>query len=146
MNSLYKLLEDKNYWYRKYLASNDAYIAALKHDPETAVEELDFFFGNRESLIKILEDLDKRISADLAHRNLTPDDLNSEQKTKIQFFSREKDSLVARIVEQDQIIIEGIEALKSAGLEKLKLLSKGKNALSRYKSGTGRSEKLDKRI
>jgi len=34
MIALYKHLEDKNFWYGKYLACTEAYLVALRHAPE----------------------------------------------------------------------------------------------------------------
>src|SRR5690606_38968162 len=104
MNQLFKALEDKNYWYSKYLASNEAFIQALRHAPEVAIDELELFHGNRESLLKILEGLDKKIEELLAQ----PDwqgEVSSEARTKIQRFIREKDSMIAKIVELDTEIL-----------------------------------------
>ena len=62
------------------------------------------------------------------------------------FRSREKDSIVGRIVEADKELMAEIESLKTKGEEKLKLLAKGKRALAKYKSSNGENEKLDKRV
>lgn len=145
MKQLFKLLEDKNYWYAKYLNSNEAYLQALTHAPEVAIDELELFYGNRESLLKILEDLDQKIQVHLndGQSGLEP---NSADRTIIQRYIREKDSMIQRIVEIDEKILQLMEKLKSEGLEKLKLLGKGKKALAKYKTSHNYSDKIDKRI
>ncbi len=145
MKKLFKLLEDKNYWYAKYLNSNEAFLQALTHAPEVAIDELELFYGNRESLLKILEDLDQKIQIHLndSQSGVEP---NSADRTIIQRYIREKDSMIQRIVEIDEKILQLMEKLKTEGLEKLKLLGKGKKALAKYKTSHNYSDKIDKRI
>ena len=145
MKKLYKLLEDKNYWYGKYLSSNQAFILALKHAPEVALDELELFYGNRESLLKILEKLDLKVQEELAQPEWqkTP---TTEESTRIQFLIREKDAMILKIVELDTEILGTMEILKAEGLEKMKLLAKGKKALAKYKSSLNYNEKIDKRV
>jgi hypothetical protein len=146
MIQVYKHLEDKNFWYKKYLSCTEAYLVALRHAPEIALDELELFYGNRESLLKILDSLDKKIEdrvAELEKRGL---ELNTEQQTKVQQYLREKDSIVARIVALDNELMREIETLKAKGEEKLKLLAKGKRALAKYKSSAETNEKIDKRV
>lgn len=139
---LLRLLEEKNYWYRKYLSSNEAFSQALTHAPEVALEELELFYGNRESLLKIIERIDARVQSAIQAEPL----ITSTQRTLIQAHIREKDSIIKRIVELDSHIIAKIDALKALGEEKLRLLAKGKKALAKYKSNTNYNEKLDKRV
>jgi hypothetical protein len=146
MNRLYKLLEDKNYWYKKYLASNEAFLMALRHAPEIAIDEIELFYGNRESLLKILENLDTKVQELVETANTRNSDPSQEEKTKIQFHIREKDSIIEKIVALDTEIIKEIEAIQAQGAEKIKAIVKGKKALSKYKSGGSQSEKLDKRV
>ena len=145
MRSLFKLLEDKNFWYGKYLASNEAFLQALKHAPEVALDELELFYGNRESLLKILEDLDKKVDEHLAGP-FWQGEATSEERTHIQRYIREKDSVIQRIVELDEEILGLLNGLRAAGAEKLKALGKGKKALAKYRSASNHSEKIDKRV
>jgi hypothetical protein len=145
MNPLFKLLEDKNYWYGKYLNSNEAFLQALKHAPEVALDELELFYGNRESLLKILEKLDKKIQVELA-KPLWQAGVSEEVKKQVEGYISEKDSLIGKIVGLDTQILDTMEAIRSAGLEKLKLLAKGKKALANYRSSFNYNEKIDKRI
>lgn len=145
MNRLLKLLEDKTFWYKKYLASNEAYIQALRHAPEIAIDEIELFYGNRESLLKILENLDVKVQ-EFMNTLDGKQQPNPEEKSKIQFHIREKDSIIEKIVALDSEIIKEIEAIQNMGAEKLKAMEKGKKALSKYKSGGGYNEKLDKRV
>ena len=146
MTQLFKLLEQKNYWYTKYLSCTSAFQAALSHAPEIALAELELFHGNRDSLLKILESLDEKMETLLSSPEWTKVEFNSEQKTKIQYYIREKDSIVNRIVELDKEVISALDRIRSEGAEKLKVLSKGKKALSKYKSSAKHDEKIDKRV
>jgi hypothetical protein len=147
MSNLYKLLEDKNYWHKKYLSCNEAFLQALHHAPEIAIDELDLFYGNRESLLKILEGLDEKIQKIVAAPEWNKKyELDSGAKTKIQFFLREKDSILERIILLDKEIILELETLHAQGSEKMRQLLKGKKALANYKSGNKYNEKIDKRV
>ena len=146
MTRLYKHLEDKNYWYKKYLACTEAYLVALRHAPEIALDELELFYGNRESLLKILDSLDVKVDEEVKLAEKHGTEWNTKQHTRIQQYLREKDSTVGRIVELDKELMAEIEALKAKGEEKLKLLAKGKKALAKYKSSSETNEKLDKRV
>lgn len=141
-----KLLEQRNSWITKYLKANEAFLAALNHAPEMAIEELDFFYGNRESLLKIIGSLDQKIKNILDKNGalLTVDD--SVVRTKVNHLLREKDSMVALIVDLDEKIIQGLELLRSQSGEKLAKLSQGKKALAKYRSSNKHSDKLDKQV
>jgi hypothetical protein len=146
MTKVFKMLEDKNFWYGKYLACTEAFLAALRHAPGIALEQLELFYGNRESLLKILDDLDKKLEKELAQEEKTLTELSSEQATKFQYYLREKDSIIEKIVLLDKEIMDGIDVLREHGAEKLKRLAKGKKALANYKSASDHNEKIDKRV
>jgi hypothetical protein len=146
MNQIYKLLEDKNSWYRKYLACTEAFLSALRHAPEIALDELELFYGNRESLLKILGGLDLKLQECLTESERMGKELDSAQTTKVQFHLREKDSIIERIIVVDKEVMAEIELLRTQGADKLKLLSKGKKALAKYKSTNNHNEKIDKRV
>jgi hypothetical protein len=146
VTEIYKALEEKNNWYRKYLACTEAYLVALKHAPEIALDELELFYGNRESLLKILDGLDVKIQGFVAAEERMGRELNTEQATKVQYLLREKDSIVERIVQLDKEMMADIEALKALSEQKLKNLAKGKKALSKYKSGNEKNDKLDTQV
>lgn len=143
MNPLFKLLDDKLYWYKKYLSCNEAYLIAITHAPEIAIDEIELFYGNRESLLKILESLDEKIQSNIKTENR---DSSADERTKIQYYIREKDSIIERIIDLDKKIIQEMELIKNQGEEKIKSLVKGKKALSKYKSSPRANERLDKRV
>jgi hypothetical protein len=73
-------------------------------------------------------------------------EFTSEQSTKVNYLLREKDSLVARIVNLDRELMNALDEIRAKGEEKLKLLAKGKKALAKYKSSGRANEKIDKRV
>jgi hypothetical protein len=146
MTELCGHLEDKNFWYKKYLACTESYLVALRHAPDIALDELDLFYGNRESLLKILDSLDVKIEKSLLELDRKGHQANSEQHTKVQHLLREKESIVSRIVCLDKELMEEIEVLRAKGEEKIKLLAKGKKALAKYKSPAQGNEKIDKLV
>lgn len=146
MTHLYKLLEQKNYWYGKYLSCTTAFQVALRHAPEIALAELELFYGNRDSLLKIIESIDQKIDALLATPEWQAHHFTSEQTTKIQKFVQEKDAAVAKIVAIDQEVIAELEQIQKDGHGKIQALLKGKKALAKYKSSPKHNEKIDKRV
>lgn len=145
MEQILRLLADKNQWYAKYQACTEAFIAALKHAPDVALDEIELFYGNRESLLKILDSIDQKIQPLLAQEERMGTEINSTLSTKLQYFLREKDSIVAKIIQLDKEMMEELEILRAKGEEKLKLLAKGKKALAKYKSGPQANDRIDKR-
>jgi hypothetical protein len=146
MTHLYKLLEQRNYWYGKYLNCTSAFQTALKHAPEIALSELDLFYGNRDSLLKILDGIDKKIDELLATPEWQAHTYTSEQTTRIQRFIQEKDSVVEKIVAIDKIVIVELERIQQEGKAKMLTLLKGKKALAKYKSEPKHNERIDKRV
>jgi hypothetical protein len=146
MLELIKMLEQRNYWITKYLKANEAFVAILSHAPDMAVQELDFFYGNRESLLKIIGALDKkiRVLVDQIEKRHYFDD--TAGKTKINFLLREKDSMVELIVTSDEQIIAGLEKLLKENSALLKKVTRGKKALANYKSNQKSNQKIDKQF
>jgi len=144
MKELIKTLEQRNYWITKYLKANEAFIAVLDHAPDMAIQELDFFYGNRESLLKIIGSLDKsiKILVEKIEKSYYLDD--SAAKTKINYLLREKDSMIKSVVDLDEKIIAGLEVLLKKNADLLTRVTKGKKALAKYKSSNKYNEKLDK--
>lgn len=146
MTHLFKLLEQKNYWYQKYLNCTAAFQAALQHAPEIALSELELFYGNRDSLLKIIEGLDQKIDELLANPEWQAHPFTAEQTSRIQQFVQEKDATVAKIVAIDKNVIEELERIQRDGQTKMQALLKGKKALAKYKSAPKHNEKIDKRV
>ncbi|NUM87899.1 MAG: hypothetical protein HUU37_01720 [Bdellovibrionales bacterium] len=146
MTEIIKLLEQRNSWIAKYLKANEAFLAALSHAPEMAIEELDFFYGNRESLLKIIGSLDQRIRNLLDKGGALLSMEDSAVHTKTNRLLREKDSMVAAIVAMDEKIISGLERLRQENEGKISKLAKGKKALAKYRSSHKHNDKIDKQV
>ena len=146
MHELIKLLEQRNYWIQKYLKGNEAFATVLAHAPEMAVQELDFFYGNRDSLLKIIGTLDKKIRILVDQIEKLHYFEDTAAKTKINFLLREKESMVKIIVASDEQIISGLEKLLKENAALLKKVAKGKKALSSYKSSSRSNQKIDKQF
>lgn len=146
MNNVIKLLETKNYWFSKFLKTCDQFLVDLRVNPEKSIADLDLFEKNRLSLLNILKKTEDKIQVLLAEDRLRHYVPTSEEKTKINFYLREKDSVLKQIITLDTEIIKLMEELQSKNLENLKNLEKGKNALAKYKSQGNASERLDKQL
>ncbi len=146
MNELIKSLEQRNYWISKYLKGNEAFVTVLYHAPEMAVQELDFFYGNRDSLLKIIGTLDKKIRILVDQIEKLHYFEDTAAKTKLNFLLREKDSMVKTIVASDEQIITGLERLLKENATALKKVVRGKKALSSYKSTGKSNQKIDKQF
>ncbi|RYZ94954.1 MAG: hypothetical protein EOP11_25660 [Proteobacteria bacterium] len=145
MQKLFKLLETKNYWFKKYLAANEAFHLVLLHEPEVALDELELFYGNRESLLKIIEDLEMKVQKE-AEGPAWAGEIDSAARTRVHAYVREKDSYISRIVTLDTDIIKRMEVIRLEGLQKATHLAKGKKALAKFRSNANYNERLDKKI
>ncbi|MCO5141887.1 MAG: hypothetical protein M9962_02220 [Oligoflexia bacterium] len=144
--TLLKLLEDKNTWYKKYLQCTEAFHQALMHAPDIAIEEIDLFLRNRDSLLMIIENIDEKIQTLLERDPSTEQNLNSHIITKINSYIREKDSIIKSVLEVDSKVQKEIELIQEKGLKQLSTLNKSKKAISSYKSQDGGREKINKRV
>lgn len=146
MNELFRLLEMKNFWFRKFLLLCERYVKALQDDADKAADDIEMFERNRDSLIKIIKGIDGKIKALLARPEYENQSLDSDQRTRVNFFMREKDSILNQILKIDREILQTIESLRDQQSAKLQQVSKGKRALSKYKSGAGKQRELDKQV
>jgi hypothetical protein len=143
--TIWELLDKKLFWYKKYLSSNEAFLQGLIHAPDVAANEVDLFYGNRESLLKILESVEADIQQFLTAQPFASEN-ESVDRTKIQHFHRERDAILKRIVALDQEIIDRLEKELSSASQQLSRLEKGKKGLAKYKSSSNYSERLNKRV
>ena len=145
MSELLKLLETKNYWFQKFLLTCEKFIVSLKENQDKAIDGLELFEKNRESLLNIIRKTDHKIKMLLDEQEMRECILGSEQKTKINYFMREKDSILSQILKIDNEIISMIEIIKNESFAKLKKLETGKKTISKYKSSKKQSS-IDKRV
>ncbi len=146
MNEILKYLELKNYWFKKFLVSCEAFLLDIRKNPDISAESLDILQGNRERLLRIIKRTEDKLQSALNAPEMRKYIPNSEQKTKIQFHMREKDSILAQILETDHEILSLIDAAKAQTESKMKSLQKGKKAISNYKSSVRSSDNLDKQV
>ncbi len=146
MNEVLKHLELKNFWFKKFLLSCEQFLDAIQKNSDFPTEALDFFQGNRERLLKIIKRTEEKLQKALLAPELKTYVPNSEQKTKIQYHMREKDSILAQVLKTDQEILTVIELVKSDTVQKMKSLHKGKKAIANYKSSVKYNDSLDKQV
>lgn len=144
MTEILDKLAEKNYWCRKFVATNEAFLSCLKHAPDIALEELDFFYNNRESLLKIIESVDSKIQ-DCLDRQI-PGVAEPNFALKTTEIIQEKNQLVQKILLLDEEIISLLEIEKIKQGERLSALNKGKKALAKYHSGRNYMDKINKRV
>lgn len=146
MNEVLKYLELKNFWFKKFLLTCEQFLSAAEVINDVSMESVDLFEGNRNRLLKIIKRTDEKLQNSVEVLEKSQKSLNSEEKTKINFHLRERDSILAQILATDKKILEILEALRQDTNEKVKSLTKGKKALSKYKSTVRYSDKLDKQV
>lgn len=144
MNELFRLLELKNFWFKRFLLICERFVVTLEKDTDAAIEELELFDQNRSSLIKIITGTDEKIQALLeepAYARRTP---SSEDQTRLQYFMREKDSILNQIIKLDSGILAKIELLQKKQQEELNSVGKRRSAVAKFKSGIEQNRELDK--
>jgi len=146
MNTVLKYLELKNFWFKKFLTTCEFFLASMKKNPDISMESLDLFEGNRNRLLTIIKRTEEKLQISLEQPEMLNFIPNSEQKTKINFHLREKDSILAQILITDKEILDLMESVRKDTDEKIKLLNKGKKALAKYKSTVKYSDGLDKQV
>jgi hypothetical protein len=147
MNEVIKLLETKNYWFVKFLQLCEKSLVLLESDSNKFVDdELEAFDTNRASLLNIIRRTDEKIQFLLENTQLKNRAPNSEEKTKINFHLREKDSIIKQILELDAKIIAALEKAKEESAAKLKSIDKSKRALKNYKSQQAGDKQVDRQV
>ncbi len=135
LKSVIELLADKNHHLEKFYSLNDSQIEAFVAGQ---YEGLEVFYRTREGLLDVIRKIDDMIevSNDIPLEGAAVD---AVLKQKIVAFLQKKNSLVAKILEQDLQIISAIESAKSKVIKELAQVRGAKKAIGAYKSGTSNS-------
>jgi hypothetical protein len=135
------LLSERNHYFQKFKAVNEAELIRLKKGDFT---NIDIFYKNRESLLNMvahIEDLiEKRITMTTPAESAT-----IEMRTELLGLLKGKDQLIKDILAQDLEILGLIDREKSKIITDLKTLNNGRKALSAYQHSSP-SYQLDEEL
>lgn len=144
MQELIALLGRKCQCYKSfYRICNDFLDEISKGD----LTNLSKFQNQRSGLLTVLENLESDTQNFLKQFDDSPGAfdvlLTSENKTQIQYLTREKDSLIQAILELDKQILKHIDRQKSDTIHKLQSVQSGKRTLGAYRSPVDSVERAE---
>ncbi len=131
MEELLEALAKKSLWLHKIISVSQKFLEEVKANPDLALENLDTFDQNRESLVKMTINAENQIISIMRQqKNLTP---NKEQSRKIEFYIQEYQEKLRKMRRIDSEILPILDTLKIEQKTKIYNLQKGKRALSNYR-------------
>ena len=144
MYELFSLLERKNLCFKSFHKLCHDFLEEISQEN---VENLTTFQQNRQSLISVLESLEKDVKIYLSETGLdveaTKQKVSSEDRQKLSALLQEKDSLVHNILDLDLQILKHIDQIKNDTIQKLQSIQKGRKTVSAYKSPLQQVEKAE---
>ena len=131
MIRLVQLLNEKNHFLEKFYSLNEAQIARLEAG---LFDQIEGFYNQREDLLKIIKYIDAEVQkAHGLHKEMAGT-FAEDEKIEIRSALRSKEAFVARILEQDIIVLGLIDEAKSQIIRELKDVTRARKALSGYKA------------
>ncbi|MBI3544850.1 MAG: hypothetical protein HY075_16380 [Deltaproteobacteria bacterium] len=130
METILGLLERKNLCFRSFNKLCFDFLAEIAKGETRGLEE---FQRKRESLIKVLEQLEFEVNHCLREMGTDPA-IAREERSRVEGFLREKDALVKSIVDLDLQILAHIDRIKDETIHKLQSLQSGRKTVNAYRS------------
>ncbi len=142
MELLIELLERKNLCFRNFHKVCSDFLDEIS---KGNADGLDAFQKTRQGLLHVLETVDGELSQHL--RTLEDrgalDHPSSKLRTQVNFYVRERESVVQSILDLDLQILSHIDKLKSETIQKLQSLQSGKKTISAYRSPLEQIERAE---
>lgn len=142
MDELLRLLEQKHEWLKKFLHLTQGYQAQLRDNEAAAIEDVDYFLNNRQSLLNILQSTEKKITNHLKLHKINPSILAAE-KARIEAFETEESRLGTEVRGLDESILRTLTRARGESEAELKQVTRGKKAISGYRAERGANGRLD---
>ncbi len=141
MKDLLNALEKKKLWMTKLVSISARFIEEYRSNPDQALEELDTFDQNRESLVKMTmnseNDILKLMQGPTKFRP------NEEEPERVRDYIELYEKKLNEMQCIDSEIIQILDTLKIDQKEKLSDLNKGKRALDNYRGNTKNRSNFD---
>lgn len=141
LNKLLEILRQKELWLSKILDVNLRFIQMHKKNPNEALDDLDRFDQNRESLVKMVISTETKI-IDLL-RQCKGHQPTAAQRNQIQNYITSFEKKHSEMLSLDSEILTILDTLKVEQESKLNGLQKGKKALDKYKGRTSNHSNFD---
>ena len=128
MKELIELLERKNLCFRSFHKLCSDYVEEISQGDTSSLED---FQRKRQSLINVLEQLEKGVAQWLDSFDGAAEDRMKEQIARLM---SEKDSIVRSILDLDLVILGHIDRVKDETIRKLQSVQSGRKTIGAYKS------------
>ncbi|MEW6057367.1 MAG: flagellar export chaperone FlgN [Bdellovibrionota bacterium] len=145
MPNIVELLERKNVCFRNFYKLCEYFLEEIAQGETKNLED---FQRRRQKLIKVIEELESKISLWIAEsgadENLK-ESYSDETRSKISQLLDQKDSLVHSILNIDLQILGHIDRLKSQTIQRLQEIQTGRKTINAYRSPLDSVETAEKR-
>lgn len=139
---LSKSLSQRLDWYVKFLTLTRNFVEQARRSPESAVEDLDYFLNNRQSLLGIIASHEKKITLYLESTKLI-DGEGKEVGPQILKLTQDTNALIRESIRLDEELDRILERQRVASLAKIKALRNGQKVISSYRQEGLEAEHLD---
>jgi|SRR3989344_4350217 len=146
VKDLFRLLEMKKHCLMKFIYSCEQFLDLIPENSDKLSERLAFFENNRQSLLNIIKRTDMKIKDFLDKWNLDKLTFSSADKTKINYYIREYDSNIDRIIKLDVDVLNALEKIKGNCEAQIRIVKKAKNAISGYVKHDEVSPKINTQV
>lgn len=142
MTELESLLQQKYEWLKKFVQLTQGYYAQLLANEGAALEDIDYFLNNRQSLLNIVESSEKKIT-NLIKLNRIDSDTLAQVRVKVGADAKEQANMAELIRDLDEKILRILARAKDESAEQLKQITRGKRAISGYRVDNNGANRLD---
>lgn len=143
MKLLFDLLERKNLVFRSFHSLCSSFLDQIAKGDTSSLEQ---FQTRRQSLLHVVGQIEQEITThilDLKSSNIKDEALITDpNKTILNRYMLEKDSLIQSILDLDREILRKIDQIKENTIQKLQSIQVGRKTLGAYKSPMENLENL----
>ena len=137
MESVIRLLEQKNHYLEKFYSLNEDELINFSQGVFDTIED---FYKMRDHILKMIKYLDSEVETLQAKGDVK---ITPEGQRAVRTCLAIKDEYVNRILAQDLEILSCIESAKSDIIRELQEIRKAKSVMGKYKSGSTQGRRLN---
>jgi len=138
MENIIGLLREKNQFLKKFYTLNKAELLRLS---EGDFSRLDIFYQSRETILDMITHVENRMEETLGVTAVV-DPVSEEERLRIRRELDFKDDVVNEILDQDLQILSFIENAKTDIIKELQDVSKKRDVIGSYNSGSQPTKRL----
>lgn len=136
MEKVISLLEERNSYLTKFLVLAEEEATRFAHHD---FDGLDEFYRSRETILEIVQQIEKLIDNHLSLSNST-EQVTPRQREQAQVLLAVRDEIINQILGVDLKILALIESAKNRIIRDLQVVRQGKRVVGRYHSGSSESQ------